>query len=206
MVSEMVQAPPFVLQNLVTGNLFFVQKLRCLRDVLQLALIEKEQLVAQLVRLQCSEAGGWRLGERPGRWVLMDRLEVVRLKVLLRESLRRVELFSMQLRLCKELIRCFLAMLLQKLLDSLLFSCNRSEFPNKQKPPCSTMPWNIPPALVVLWGVCWMFNPWNHIDDIQLPPLWAGDPTCFADSGKVFPHSDVHVVQLTSSKQILTTS
>ncbi len=27
------------------------------------------------------------------------------------------------------------------------------------RPPCTTMPWCIRPALAVLWGVCWMFNP-----------------------------------------------
>jgi ankyrin repeat protein len=32
-----------------------------------------------------------------------------------------------------------------------------SEFPNRLRPPCTTMPWNARPALVVLWGVCWMF-------------------------------------------------
>lgn len=32
-----------------------------------------------------------------------------------------------------------------------------SEFPNNLRPPCTTMPWIIVPALFVLWGVCWMF-------------------------------------------------
>lgn len=31
------------------------------------------------------------------------------------------------------------------------------EFPNRRRPPCTTMPWNILPSLVVLWGVYWMF-------------------------------------------------
>jgi hypothetical protein len=31
------------------------------------------------------------------------------------------------------------------------------EFPSNLRPPCTTMPWNILPALFVLWGVCWMF-------------------------------------------------
>lgn len=33
------------------------------------------------------------------------------------------------------------------------------EFPSNFRPPCTTMPWTIWPALVVLWGVCWMFQP-----------------------------------------------
>lgn len=33
-----------------------------------------------------------------------------------------------------------------------------SEFPSGQRYLCTTMPWTIWPALVVLWGVCWMFE------------------------------------------------
>lgn len=36
-----------------------------------------------------------------------------------------------------------------------------SVFPNGLRYPCTTMPWTIWPALVVLWGVCWMFYPPN---------------------------------------------
>ncbi len=44
-----------------------------------------------------------------------------------------------------------------------------SEFPNSIRPPCTTMPWIIWPALVVLWGVCWMFdNRPNAADELQL--------------------------------------
>jgi hypothetical protein len=31
------------------------------------------------------------------------------------------------------------------------------EFPNNFRHLCTTMPWTIAPALLVLWGVCWMF-------------------------------------------------
>ncbi|KAF5632459.1 hypothetical protein F25303_9418 [Fusarium sp. NRRL 25303] len=31
------------------------------------------------------------------------------------------------------------------------------EFPNNFRHTCTTMPWTILPALLVLWGVCWMF-------------------------------------------------
>ena len=51
----------------------------------------------------------------------------------------------------------FLARRLQTVLQIDLSSDRLSEFPNKLRPPCTTMPWNIRPALVVLWGVCWMF-------------------------------------------------
>ena len=32
-----------------------------------------------------------------------------------------------------------------------------TEWPNGQRPLSTTWPWNIKPALLVLWGVCWMF-------------------------------------------------
>jgi len=32
-----------------------------------------------------------------------------------------------------------------------------SEFANNYRRLCTTMPWNIPPSLLVIWGVCWMF-------------------------------------------------
>lgn len=35
----------------------------------------------------------------------------------------------------------------------------------RSRPPCTTMPWTIWPALMVLWGVCWMFyTPLNSAD------------------------------------------
>jgi hypothetical protein len=103
---------------------------------------------------------------------LLDRIQAEHLLVkfqledLRHKLLRRVELIQHFLG--------FLAMLWQKLLESLLFSHNASEFPNKHRPPCTTMPWNIRLALVVLWGVCWMFYPWSPTDDIQLQPLCQG--------------------------------
>jgi len=41
-------------------------------------------------------------------------------------------------------------------------------FPNRLRPPCTTMPWTIWPALVVLWGVCWMFYEGNYWDWVSL--------------------------------------
>ncbi|RYP50005.1 hypothetical protein DL768_004360 [Monosporascus sp. mg162] len=40
------------------------------------------------------------------------------------------------------------------------------EFPNNFRHPCTTMPWTIWPALVVLWGVCWMFYNGEGVRDI----------------------------------------
>jgi len=48
---------------------------------------------------------------------------------------------------------------LSKLLTLVIMVCI-FEFPNNLRPPSTTMPWVIVPALFVLWGVCWMFI--NH--------------------------------------------
>lgn len=37
-----------------------------------------------------------------------------------------------------------------------------AEWPNGQPPLNTTMPWNVKPSLVVLWGVCWMFFDHNN--------------------------------------------
>jgi hypothetical protein len=51
----------------------------------------------------------------------------------------------------------FLGRRLQTVLQIDLSLDHLSEFPNRLCPPWTTMPWNVRPALVVLWGVCWMF-------------------------------------------------
>jgi len=48
------------------------------------------------------------------------------------------------------------------------------EFPNNIRPPCTTMPWIIVPALFVLWGVCWMF-----INKVSIFPLEDVDAEIF---------------------------
>jgi hypothetical protein len=49
--------------------------------------------------------------------------------------------------------------LLQKIRQYFPIFCKFAEFPNRRRPKCTTMPWNIWPSSVVLWGVCWMFYP-----------------------------------------------
>jgi hypothetical protein len=60
-----------------------------------------------------------------------------------------------------------------------------SEFPNSMRPPCTTMPWTIWPALVVLWGVCWMFyTPLSAADERQIQlSLQDAEWTLFPSSG-----------------------
>lgn len=41
------------------------------------------------------------------------------------------------------------------------------EFPDNLRPPNTTMPWIIKPALFVLWGVCWMFIYNNSISPFK---------------------------------------
>ncbi|KAG4283414.1 hypothetical protein FPRO06_07793 [Fusarium proliferatum] len=52
------------------------------------------------------------------------------------------------------------------------------EFPNNIRHTCTTMPWTILPALLILWGVCWMFiigssqpeNEWGNATDPIISP------------------------------------
>jgi hypothetical protein len=75
----------------------------------------------------------------------------------LREHKRREEELFMQ---HLERLYRYYAALLEKLLESLLACCDVTVLPNRHRPPCRTMPWDILPSLVILWGVCWMFyNP-----------------------------------------------
>lgn len=37
-------------------------------------------------------------------------------------------------------------------------------YPDVRHPLSTTWPWNIRPSLVVLWGVCWMFDPYSDYD------------------------------------------
>lgn len=52
-----------------------------------------------------------------------------------------------------------LALLLLKVLRSLLSSVRSAGIMKRRRPKCTTMPWEIWPSLVILWGVCWMFYP-----------------------------------------------
>ncbi|KAF4435956.1 hypothetical protein FACUT_6807 [Fusarium acutatum] len=55
------------------------------------------------------------------------------------------------------------------------------EFPNNIRHTCTTMPWTIFPALLVLWGVCWMFiigssqpeHEWRNDVDPMISPVPA---------------------------------
>jgi hypothetical protein len=51
-----------------------------------------------------------------------------------------------------------------------------SEYAHRRRPPCTTMPWNIWPALVVLWGVCWMFYGSPQITDSTWMDMGLGKP------------------------------
>lgn len=53
----------------------------------------------------------------------------------------------------------FLQQLLLILTLSFVLFFIHAEFPGGRRYLCTTMPWTIWPALVVLWGVCWMFYP-----------------------------------------------
>ena len=61
------------------------------------------------------------------------------------------------------------AIRLQVNLEFLLLLCKSSKFPDGDEPGCTTMPWNILPALIVLWGVCWMFYGFSGLAAVQCP-------------------------------------
>lgn len=89
---------------------------------------------------------------------LYDRLRYFEAKLDLEEQLleekRREEMLYMEH--LKRLIM-YSAALVKKLLEAMLACCNITVLPNRHRPPCRTMPWDILPSLVILWGVCWMF-------------------------------------------------
>jgi len=58
----------------------------------------------------------------------------------------------------------YLALLLLSIVRFLLGCSKFGGFQNRERPRCTTMPWNIWPSLVVLWGVCWMFVNTPFID------------------------------------------
>lgn len=68
----------------------------------------------------------------------------------------------------------------------LLLSSALSVFPNRLRPPCTTMPWTIWPALVVLWGVCWMFFEEYRVDNA----FWSGF-TSGSNEGLGFENTDL---------------
>jgi hypothetical protein len=54
---------------------------------------------------------------------------------------------------------------LARILFNIFYSIFFFEWPDGLRLLSTTMPWNIPPSLLVLWGVCWMFAPYEQ--DIQ---------------------------------------
>jgi hypothetical protein len=79
------------------------------------------------------------------------------------------------------------------------------EFPNNFRLICTTMPWTIAPALLVLWGVCWMFfgspSP-PHQKPVAAEPVTSPSPA-FYDFLEGCPGTDpsgkVHVHCIISS-------
>lgn len=78
---------------------------------------------------------------------------------------------------------------LGKTFRPLLLCFALSEFPNRRRPPCTTMPWTIWPALVVLWGVCWMFYEGSDWD-------WTYQEGSPAGSNTAYPHEDLGYIDL----------
>ncbi|KAF7563645.1 hypothetical protein G7046_g453 [Stylonectria norvegica] len=93
-------------------------------------------------------------------------------------------------RLCKRLWRLYARLLVYATVFCFLYS----EFPHAMRHLCTTMPWTIWPALVVLWGVCWMFYPtpndqaWNAEEsDTFIDGLGADSENDFSYMDLLFP-------------------
>jgi hypothetical protein len=92
----------------------------------------------------------------------------------IQRELRELELASE--RIIRERLLRFLehlALLLLKTLRFLLSYIRSAGFMNRRRPKCTTMPWEIWPSLVVLWGVCWRFYPpaFYQNENQRQPPL-----------------------------------
>lgn len=61
-----------------------------------------------------------------------------------------------------------------------------AEFPRGVRYLCTTMPWTIWPALVVLWGVCWMFAVYpQNPDQSPWAPAQSSSVTTLAEEGRL---------------------
>jgi hypothetical protein len=82
-----------------------------------------------------------------------------------------------------------LALLLLSILRFLLGCSKFGGFQNRQRPKCTTMPWNIWPSLVVLWGVCWMFvnTPFVEFDATQFNSAFDDEQLPLFIPSKTFP-------------------
>jgi hypothetical protein len=83
----------------------------------------------------------------------------------------------------------YLALLLLSILRFLLGCSKFGGFQNRERPRCTTMPWNIWPSLVVLWGVCWMFvnTPFIEFDATQFNSAFDDEQLPLFVPSKTFP-------------------
>ena len=83
----------------------------------------------------------------------------------------------------------YLALLLLSILRFLLCCSKFGGFQNRQRPRCTTMPWNIWPSLVVLWGVCWMFvnTPFSEFDATRFNSAFDDEQIPLFVPSKTFP-------------------
>jgi hypothetical protein len=83
----------------------------------------------------------------------------------------------------------YLALLLLSILRFLLGCSKFGGFQNRERPRCTTMPWNIWPSLVVLWGVCWMFvnTPFIEFDTTQFNSAFDDEQLPLFVPSKTFP-------------------
>ncbi|RYP91693.1 hypothetical protein DL770_002218 [Monosporascus sp. CRB-9-2] len=125
---------------------FFDRELRCDRLLQRITSFQDGILKEDLIRL------------------VEEEIRLVEEEILfVKESIRHIkeEICLQELRIWA--LSFMLVLLLQRLLQLAWIP----EFPNNFRHPCTTMPWTIWPALVVLWGVCWMFYNGEGVRDIN---------------------------------------
>lgn len=112
----------------------------------------EQATAATAIEYSC-HVGLWQI-----KWPIIEEREL-RVLMEVKEARRKriQELFESFMTRVERSIRALASRLLI-MLSFFLILCISSGFPTDPgQPSCSTMPWNIRPALVVLWGVCWMF-------------------------------------------------
>lgn len=83
-------------------------------------------------------------------------------------------------------------------MEELLWFSPSAGYANRQRPKCTTMPWNIWPFLVVLWGVCWMFVPPSHQDNNPYEFNFDGEDFTLFGSGKTSTYVFYILAKLTA--------
>jgi hypothetical protein len=146
------------------------------RETLEQAAREQRELLEQVAREQLE---------------LLEKAVREQLEQAARDQLEQAAREQLEHERITHLWRCleYLALLLLSILRFLLSCSKFGGFQNRERPRCTTMPWNIWPSLVVLWGVCWMFinTPFIEFDATQFNSAFDDEQLPLFVPSKTFP-------------------